>query len=585
MKAINIIIGQTPQSYCIAIGRRGENEATNILFDVSSLVETYGGGTATLLVKRSQDSTAYPVTMTRSGNVYTWSVTNTDTAYKGKGECELFWYVDNGGGVIVLAKSIVYATTVGRDIGETTSDPPDPYETWIESLTEIAADAQQSAEDAAASAAEVTGMTATATTLPAGSEATASYSDGVLSFGIPTGPTGATGAQGPKGDTGDTGPQGEQGPKGDTGATGAQGPKGDTGATGPQGPQGATGPQGPKGDTGEAGPAGVGVPSGGSAGQVLAKASGTDYDTHWVNQSGGGGGTSDYSDLSNKPQIEGVTLSGNKTAAQLGLAKASDIPTVPVQSVNGQTGDVVISVPTKTSDLTNDSGFITSAPVASVNGKTGAVVLDASDVGAGTYSKPSGGIPASDLASAVQTSLGKADTALQTAPVTSVNGSTGAVVLSIPTTAADVGAVPTTDYNPDAKTGDMTQAVGKDANGKRWTAPGGGGGGSSGKTTLWSGDASHNTSISLVDDVTNYDFLIIDCCVSGSSNYPYSSIVDPSVWNVGIANQYYGITALESTSKYNSCAVTMTGTATLKFISFASGWSAGHLTKVVGVKL
>ena len=32
----------------------------------------------------------------------------------------------------------------------------------------------------------------------------------------------------------------------------------------------------------------------------------------------------------------------------------------------------------------------------------------------GTYSKPSGGIPKSDLASAVQTSLGKADTALQT---------------------------------------------------------------------------------------------------------------------------------------------------------------------------
>lgn len=31
----------------------------------------------------------------------------------------------------------------------------------------------------------------------------------------------------------------------------------------------------------------------------------------------------------------------------------------------------------------------------------------------GTYSKPSGGIPASDLASDVQTSLGKADSALQ----------------------------------------------------------------------------------------------------------------------------------------------------------------------------
>jgi hypothetical protein len=89
--------------------------------------------------------------------------------------------------------------------------------------------------------------------------------------------------------------------------------------------------------------------------------------------------------------------------------------------------------------------------VNSVNDKTGNVVLDASDVGAlpddttaadlGAYVKPSGGIPKTDLASAVQTSLGKADTALQTAPVTSVNGNTGAVVLSIPSTAADVGAI------------------------------------------------------------------------------------------------------------------------------------------------
>lgn len=65
-------------------------------------------------------------------------------------------------------------------------------------------------------------------------------------------------------------------------------------------------------------------------------------------------------------------------------------------------------------------------------------VIKAALDGKGTYSKPSDGIPKSDLASAVQTSLGKADTALQAAPVTSVNGKTGAVVLS----AADVGAAP-----------------------------------------------------------------------------------------------------------------------------------------------
>ena len=43
---------------------------------------------------------------------------------------------------------------------------------------------------------------------------------------------------------------------------------------------------------------------------------------------------------------------------------------------------VNITVPTKTSDITNDSGYLTSVPVTSVNSKTGAVVLTAEDVGA-----------------------------------------------------------------------------------------------------------------------------------------------------------------------------------------------------------
>lgn len=39
----------------------------------------------------------------------------------------------------------------------------------------------------------------------------------------------------------------------------------------------------------------------------------------WVNGAGGGG-TSDYNHLSNKPSINGVTLSGNKTSADLGIS-------------------------------------------------------------------------------------------------------------------------------------------------------------------------------------------------------------------------------------------------------------------------
>ena len=43
---------------------------------------------------------------------------------------------------------------------------------------------------------------------------------------------------------------------------------------------------------------------------------------------GGGGGTSDYNDLTNKPSIASVTLSGNKTLADLGIAASADLATV-----------------------------------------------------------------------------------------------------------------------------------------------------------------------------------------------------------------------------------------------------------------
>lgn len=113
-----------------------------------------------------------------------------------------------------------------------------------------------------------------------------------------------------------------------------------------------------------------------------------------------GGGTTDYAVLSNKPQINGVTLSGNKTTADLGItipSKTSDLtndshmsismqsdttssssPSVGgtftaidsvtkdtyghVTKVNTKTVTLPTqSVPTKTSDLTNDSNFVADA--------------------------------------------------------------------------------------------------------------------------------------------------------------------------------------------------------------------------------
>ena len=156
--------------------------------------------------------------------------------------------------------------------------------------------------------------------------------------------------------------------------------------------------KGPKGEPGPKGDSGEGVPSGGTTGQVLKKKSNTDYDTEWVNESGGGsGGTSDYTDLNNKPKINNVELSGNKSLSDLGITNfsgdyndLSNKPTIPTalselssdeshrvvtdiekstwnnkSSFSGDYNDLSNkpTIPTKNSDLTNDSGFLTNSIV------------------------------------------------------------------------------------------------------------------------------------------------------------------------------------------------------------------------------
>lgn len=164
----------------------------------------------------------------------------------------------------------------------------------------------------------------------------------------------------------------------------------------------------------------------------------------------GEGGTTNYNDLTNKPSINSVTLTGNKTTSDLniktsdlvndaGFITNADIPTKTSDLINDDgfqtaaqvstavaaaiptevsaftndagyiTAAQVGNIPTKTSDLDNDSGFITSAqaPVQSVNGYTGAVNLVASDI------EVSSGVTVADdlstLASSIPTKTSELD--------------------------------------------------------------------------------------------------------------------------------------------------------------------------------
>ena len=191
------------------------------------------------------------------------------------------------------------------------------------------------------------GYSPTATVVKSGTQSTITITDkngtttAVVSDGA-KGDRGDTGAQGPKGDTGPIGPQGLKGDKGDTGDAGAKGDKGDTGATGPQGPKGD---KGDKGDTP-------------TAAEIRAAIDLSDYvkeeDVYTADEA-------DDTFMKFAPEMNPINADrvhvgqlfkysgllyfkyGTGSNDYFEVSKKSDIP----------------SVPTKTSELTNDSGFLT----------------------------------------------------------------------------------------------------------------------------------------------------------------------------------------------------------------------------------
>lgn len=230
-----------------------------------------------------------------------------------------------------------------------------------------------------------------------------STSDAILNFVIPRGSTGATG---PKGDTGERGPQGLQGVQGERGPTGATGPAGQNGQDGysPTATVTKSGDTATITITDKNGTTTAQVKDGSDAtvtvDSALSSTSTNPVQNKVINSAlNSKANSSDIptktSDLQNDSGYitdAGVTSFNGSTGAVT--------YTAPVTSVNGSTGAVTVNVPTRTSDLQNDSGYITDAGVTSFNGSTGAI----------TY----------------------------TAPVTSVNGSTGAVTVTVPTKTSDL---------------------------------------------------------------------------------------------------------------------------------------------------
>ena len=145
MEITTINLGACPLQY-LSVGYVGETGARPVAFDFSAWAAEYGAGVLQLLFQRFGDAEPYPVVLDIDGETATWTPDATDTAAQGQGQAQLVYTV---GGVIV--KNAIFRVLIAPSLGAA-GDPPEPYESWLERLTELAAETQQNALDAAESA-------------------------------------------------------------------------------------------------------------------------------------------------------------------------------------------------------------------------------------------------------------------------------------------------------------------------------------------------------------------------------------------------------------------------------------------------
>ena len=106
----------------IEVGKQGENGATQVVFDVSEMIETYGSGTAYVVVQRRGDAEPYLLDNTsQSGNKVTWTVSNVDTDVYGTGRVQLFWMINEQ-----VAKTVTYQFYVEEALTNPTDAPVVP---------------------------------------------------------------------------------------------------------------------------------------------------------------------------------------------------------------------------------------------------------------------------------------------------------------------------------------------------------------------------------------------------------------------------------------------------------------------------
>ena len=126
----------------LALGRKGENVARQVVFDLRAWRAAYGDGAVSLCAKRAGDAEPYPCGVTQDEDTAVWVLRAVDVDKPGWGNVQFSYYVGD-----TLVKSQTWRTLVAPSLCAC-GDPGEVQQGWLDQAGKDAAAAQQGAKDA-----------------------------------------------------------------------------------------------------------------------------------------------------------------------------------------------------------------------------------------------------------------------------------------------------------------------------------------------------------------------------------------------------------------------------------------------------
>lgn len=116
-------------AYVLMLGRVGENRATRVTIDMSSVIQRYPDAIGSITVKQP-DGKEYPAIVTQADGMLTWLITSADIGDKaGSGQAQIT--IQDADGMTI--KTEIATTRVAESLGSPQTPAPDPVQAWVDS--------------------------------------------------------------------------------------------------------------------------------------------------------------------------------------------------------------------------------------------------------------------------------------------------------------------------------------------------------------------------------------------------------------------------------------------------------------------